>query len=119
MTGVQTCALPISGINDGATAALLMSAERAESLGLRPRARMIAYAFAGVAPEIMGYGPVPSTEKALAKAGISRKARSAKSEAKGAKKTATKKPAAKKAAPKPKAEAAPAVEASAPAAAQE
>lgn len=59
-----------SGINDGATAALLMSAEKAQALGLTPRARMVAYAFAGVAPEIMGYGPVPSTEKALGKAGL-------------------------------------------------
>ena len=59
-----------SGINDGATAALLMRESKARELGMRPRARMLAYAFAGVEPEIMGYGPVPSTEKALAKAGI-------------------------------------------------
>lgn len=60
-----------SGINDGATAALLMSADKAQALGMNPRARMVAYAFAGVAPEIMGYGPVPSTQKALSKAGLS------------------------------------------------
>ena len=59
-----------SGINDGATAALLMRESKARELGMRPRARMLSYAFAGVEPEIMGYGPVPSTEKALAKAGI-------------------------------------------------
>ena len=60
-----------AGLNDGATAALLMRESKARELGMRPRARMLAYAFAGVEPEIMGYGPVPSTEKALAKAGIS------------------------------------------------
>ena len=59
-----------SGINDGATAALLMRESTARELGLTPRARMVAYAFAGVEPEIMGYGPIPSTEKALAKAGL-------------------------------------------------
>lgn len=59
-----------AGLNDGATAALLMRESKARDLGLRPRARMVAYAFAGVEPEIMGYGPVPSTEKALAKAGL-------------------------------------------------
>ena len=59
-----------SGINDGATAALLMSAAKAADLGITPRARMVAYAFAGVKPEIMGYGPVPATDKALAKAGL-------------------------------------------------
>lgn len=59
-----------AGLNDGATAALLMRESKARELGMRPRARMVAYAFAGVEPEIMGYGPVPSTEKVLAKAGI-------------------------------------------------
>ena len=59
-----------AGLNDGATAALLMRESKARELGMQPRARMLAYAFAGVEPEIMGYGPVPSTEKALAKAGI-------------------------------------------------
>ncbi len=60
-----------AGLNDGATAALLMSADKAAALGLKGRARMVAYAFVGVEPEIMGYGPVPSTIKALAKAGLS------------------------------------------------
>lgn len=59
-----------SGINDGATAALLMSEAKANALGVKPKARMVSYAFVGVKPEIMGYGPVPSTEKALAKAGL-------------------------------------------------
>ena len=59
-----------SGLNDGATAALLASAETAEELGLPVRMRLVSYAFAGVEPEIMGYGPVPSTQKALAQAGL-------------------------------------------------
>jgi acetyl-CoA acyltransferase len=60
-----------SGLNDGATAALLASEERADELGLTKKMRMVGYAFAGVAPEIMGVGPVPSTEKALQRAGLS------------------------------------------------
>lgn len=60
-----------AGINDGATACLLASAEAAEELGLTPKMRLVAYAFAGVEPEVMGAGPIPSTEKALAKAGLS------------------------------------------------
>lgn len=59
-----------SGLNDGATIALLASEERAKELGLPIKARMVTFAFAGVEPEIMGYGPVPSTIKALAKAGL-------------------------------------------------
>jgi len=59
-----------SGINDGATAAILASEERATELGLTIKARMVSFAFAGVEPEIMGYGPIPSTEKALKKAGL-------------------------------------------------
>ncbi len=59
-----------AGLNDGATAALLASQAKAEELGLTIKARMISFAFAGVAPEIMGYGPVPSTIKALKKAGL-------------------------------------------------
>ena len=59
-----------AGLNDGATVALIASGERAKELGLPIKARMVAFAFAGVAPEIMGYGPVPSTIKALAKAGL-------------------------------------------------
>jgi 3-oxoadipyl-CoA thiolase len=59
-----------SGLNDGAAALLLMSAERAAALGLRPMARVTAAASAGVAPRIMGLGPVPATRKALARAGL-------------------------------------------------
>jgi len=57
-----------SGLNDGATAALLASEEKALELGLTIKAKMVTYAFAGVEPEIMGYGPVPSTLKALKQA---------------------------------------------------
>jgi acetyl-CoA acyltransferase len=59
-----------SGLNDGATAALLASEAKALELGLSIKARMVTFAFAGVEPEVMGYGPVPSTIKALAKAGL-------------------------------------------------
>ena len=59
-----------AGLNDGATAALLASESKAKELGLSPKARMITFAFAGVEPEIMGYGPEPSTLKALDKAGL-------------------------------------------------
>jgi acetyl-CoA C-acetyltransferase len=57
-----------SGINDGAAAIVLMSKEKADELGLRPLAAIVSYASAGVDPKIMGYGPVPATRKALAKA---------------------------------------------------
>jgi acetyl-CoA acyltransferase len=60
-----------SGLNDGATAALLASEDKAKELGLTIKAKLVSYAFAGVEPEVMGYGPVPSTIKALAKAGLS------------------------------------------------
>jgi len=60
-----------SGLNDGATAALLASEDKAKELGLTIKARMVTFAFAGVEPEVMGYGPVPSTIKALGKAGLS------------------------------------------------
>ena len=60
-----------SGLNDGATAAILASEEKANELGLTIKAKLVSYAFAGVEPEVMGYGPVPSTIKALAKAGLS------------------------------------------------
>ena len=60
-----------SGINDGATIALLASEDKANELGLPIKAKMVTFAFAGVEPEVMGYGPVPSTIKALAKAGLS------------------------------------------------
>lgn len=59
-----------AGLNDGATAALLSSAAAARELGLAPKMRMVSFAFAGVEPDVMGYGPVPATEKALAKAGL-------------------------------------------------
>ena len=54
-----------SGINDGAAAVLLMSREKADELGLKPLARWVGSAVAGVDPGVMGYGPVPSTEKLL------------------------------------------------------
>ena len=59
-----------SGLNDGATAAILASEEKALELGLTIKAKMVTYAFAGVEPEIMGFGPVPSTLKALKQAGL-------------------------------------------------
>jgi acetyl-CoA acyltransferase len=59
-----------SGLNDGATASILASADAAKELGLTAKMRMVSFAFAGVEPEIMGIGPVPSTEKALRKAGL-------------------------------------------------
>jgi acetyl-CoA acyltransferase len=60
-----------SGLNDGATAAILANEAKALELGLPIKARMVTFAFAGVEPEVMGYGPVPSTIKALSKAGLS------------------------------------------------
>jgi acetyl-CoA acetyltransferase family protein len=59
-----------SGINDGAVALLLMSAEKAKALGIQPMARWLGSAVAGVDPGVMGYGPVPATEKLLARLGI-------------------------------------------------
>jgi len=59
-----------SGINDGAAALVVMAAEKAKALGLEPLARIKSYATAGVAPEIMGTGPVPSSQRALSKAGL-------------------------------------------------
>jgi acetyl-CoA acyltransferase len=59
-----------AGLNDGATAAVLASAEAAEELGLTVKMRLVSYAFAGVEPEVMGIGPVPATEKALKMAGL-------------------------------------------------
>ncbi len=59
-----------AGLNDGATAALLASDKKTKELGLTPKATLVSFAFAGVEPEVMGYGPVPSTEKALKKAGL-------------------------------------------------
>lgn len=60
-----------SGLNDGATVALMASAGAAKELGLKPKMKLVSFAFAGVDPEIMGIGPVPATEKALKKAGLS------------------------------------------------
>ncbi len=59
-----------SGLTDGATACLVSSAAFAEEVGLTPRMRMVGFAFAGVEPEVMGVGPIPSTEKALRRAGM-------------------------------------------------
>ncbi|WP_405011228.1 thiolase family protein [Kitasatospora sp. NBC_01539] len=59
-----------AGLNDGATASLLAAEDVAEELGLPIKMRLVSYAFAGVEPEVMGIGPVPATEKALAKAGL-------------------------------------------------
>ena len=59
-----------SGLNDGATASIIASAAAAKEFGLAPKMKMVSFAFAGVEPEIMGIGPVPSTEKALRKAGL-------------------------------------------------
>ncbi|MFD4420135.1 thiolase family protein [Agromyces sp. NPDC058484] len=59
-----------SGLNDGATAALLASGAAAKEYGLTPKMKLVSFAFAGVDPEIMGIGPIPATEKALRKAGL-------------------------------------------------
>ncbi|MFN9572046.1 MAG: beta-ketothiolase BktB [Betaproteobacteria bacterium] len=59
-----------SGINDGAAAVVLMERSAAERKGLKPLARLVSYAHAGVDPKIMGIGPVPSSRKALEKAGL-------------------------------------------------
>lgn len=59
-----------SGINDGAAALVVMSKEKAEELGIKPLATIVTYATAGVAPEVMGTGPVPATRKALEKANM-------------------------------------------------
>ncbi len=59
-----------SGLNDGAAALLLMSEQRAQALGLRPLARLVGSAVAGVPPRIMGIGPVPATRKVLEKTGL-------------------------------------------------
>jgi acetyl-CoA C-acetyltransferase len=59
-----------SGLNDGAAAAILMTRKRARDMGLPPMARIITHAVVGVEPHLMGYGPVPATEKALKKAGL-------------------------------------------------
>ena len=60
-----------SGLNDGAAAIVLATAEAAEKAGLTPRARILGYAHAGVRPEAMGIGPVPAVQKLLEKTGLS------------------------------------------------
>ena len=60
-----------SGLNDGAAAIVMTSCEEAKNRGIKPRARFISYAFAGVAPELMGLGPVDAVNMALIKAGLS------------------------------------------------
>ena len=62
-----------SGLNDGAAALLIMSAEKASALNLKPLARLVASAAAGVPPRVMGVGPVPATRKALQRAGLQMK----------------------------------------------
>jgi acetyl-CoA acyltransferase len=59
-----------AGLNDGATGALVTSAATADELELSPKMRMVGYAFAGVDPALMGVGPIPSTERALSRAGL-------------------------------------------------
>jgi acetyl-CoA acyltransferase len=59
-----------AGLTDGATAALLASEATATELGLRPKLRLVGYAYAGVEPHLMGYGPVPATRRVLDQAGI-------------------------------------------------
>ena len=60
-----------SGINDGAAAVVLATADAAQKAGLTPRARIIGYAHAGVRPEVMGIGPIPAVERLLARTGLS------------------------------------------------
>jgi len=62
-----------SGLNDGAAAILIMSAEKAKALDLKPLARIVTSASAGVPPRVMGYGPIPATRKALQRAGLQMK----------------------------------------------
>ena len=59
-----------SGLNDGTAALLIMSEEKAKALNLKPLARIVTSASAGVPPRVMGYGPVPATKKALQRAGL-------------------------------------------------
>ena len=59
-----------SGLNDGAAALVLMTADKAKELGIKPLAKIVSYASAGVDPAIMGIGPIPASRKALAKAGL-------------------------------------------------
>ncbi len=59
-----------SGINDGAAMLIVMSADKAKELGVKPLAKIVSYSSAGVSPEIMGYGPVPASNKVFEKAGL-------------------------------------------------
>ncbi|MDX6472515.1 MAG: acetyl-CoA acyltransferase [Gaiellaceae bacterium] len=59
-----------AGLTDGATAAFLASEQTAEGLGLEPKLRLVGYAYAGVEPHLMGYGPVPATKRVLEQAGL-------------------------------------------------
>jgi len=59
-----------SGLNDGASVALMMSGEKCKELGIKPKMRLIGYAFEGVDPSIMGWGPVPATDKVLKRYGM-------------------------------------------------
>jgi acetyl-CoA C-acetyltransferase len=59
-----------SGLNDGASALVLMSESKANSLGIKPLARIVGSAKAGVEPDLMGYGPVPAVKKLLKKTGL-------------------------------------------------
>ncbi|MDE7018335.1 MAG: acetyl-CoA C-acetyltransferase [Lachnospiraceae bacterium] len=68
--GCLVTAANASGINDGAAAVVVMSEEKAKELGVKPMAAFVAGALGGVDPSIMGVGPVPATEKAMAKAGM-------------------------------------------------
>jgi len=68
--GGTVTAATASQITDGASCMLVMAAETAKQLGLKPRARVIGMAVAGIDPSIMGYGPVPATEKLLQRAGL-------------------------------------------------
>ncbi|MDO5441636.1 MAG: acetyl-CoA C-acetyltransferase [Bacillota bacterium] len=68
--GGSVTAANASGINDSGAAVVVMSAEKAAELGIKPLAKIVSYASAGVDPKIMGVGPVPATKKALEKAGL-------------------------------------------------
>ena len=59
-----------AGLTDGATAAFLAAEDTAEELGLQPKLRLVGYAYAGVEPHLMGYGPVPATRRVLEQAGL-------------------------------------------------
>ncbi len=59
-----------SGLNDGAAGVILASGKAVEELGLKPKMRLVNYAFSGVKPEIMGIGPIPATKKVLERSGM-------------------------------------------------